>query len=160
MLHALRHPLEIPARAVGRGRDAARIAVNVAPFAHPVPTTLRLLLPRLRLLCYPRQPSRWQILYKICALNGYQVVANPERGYDVAIHFTNGGPCDLRGDVRVVNCACTDISKAHVAAVFERTFRYGLTVDPLTYREPILEKSNANSSARAGALGRFRPSGV
>lgn len=144
MLEALGHPLQKPAHAVVRVRDAARIAVDVAPFAHPVPTMLRLLLPRLRLLCYPRQPSRWQILYKICALNGYRVVGNPESAYDVAIHFTSGGPCSLPGDVRVVNCACTDISKARVAAAFERTFGYGLAVDPLTYEDAILEKSNAN----------------
>ncbi|WP_203234493.1 hypothetical protein [Sphingomonas solaris] len=47
---------------------------------------------------------------------------------------------------RRLNFACTDISKSHVAAVFEATFGYPLAVDPATWRGPAVEKAEANGT--------------
>lgn len=44
----------------------------------------------------------------------------------------------------MLNRGCTDISKKHVAAVFERVFGYGLSVDPTTFEGPIAAKSDEN----------------
>lgn len=141
---SLLQPLRVVERIRNRARNAAWTASNVKPFAHPLPVALRLLLPRLRLLCYPGRPSRWQILYKICAVNGYQIATDPAGRYDVAIHFAGGGPCELPADRVVLNRSCTDISKTHVAEVFERIFGYGLAVDPTTYEGAMVEKSDEN----------------
>lgn len=105
------------------------------------------LAPRLRILCGPDRPGPFQTLTRLCALSGYAIRYDPNDAHDVAVHFAQGGgPCRVRTDRPILNRACTDISKRHVAAVFERTFGYPLAVDPLTYRGLILAKSDANNT--------------
>ncbi len=50
------------------------------------------------------------------------------------------------GHARALNFACGDISKGHVAAVFERVFGYPLAVDPATWDGDAVEKSEANGT--------------
>jgi hypothetical protein len=47
---------------------------------------------------------------------------------------------------RLLNFACTDIRKSHVAAVFERVFGYPLALDPATSTGPAVEKSEMNGT--------------
>lgn len=132
---------------VQRARLSAawRVGRNVADFASPLAVAARSrFAPRLRVLCYPGWPSRYQVLYKLCAVNGYEIVASPRRPYDVGVHFTGGGCCNLPEHPPVLNRHCTDISKTHVGEVFERAFGYALAIDPTTYAGRIVEKSDAN----------------
>lgn len=65
-------PMERELAHWSRGLEAARETELCAP---RLSTAARLLLaPRLRVLCYPLNPSHWQVLYKICAVNGYRIV--------------------------------------------------------------------------------------
>ncbi|MCR9078290.1 MAG: hypothetical protein NXH78_04250 [Hyphomonadaceae bacterium] len=47
---------------------------------------------------------------------------------------------------RAFNDRAEDISKSHVARVFEHVFGYSLAVDPLTYEGPAVCKSDANGT--------------
>lgn len=127
-----------------RWYQASAVAENVTPFASRLRTTIRLRLASRRILCHPGHPSRYQVLYKTCAINGYPIVTDTAEPYDLAVHFTDGGPCELPPDVPVINRHCTDISKRHVAAVLKRTFGYDLAVDPTTHHGPMVEKSDGN----------------
>ncbi|QXQ04722.1 hypothetical protein KX816_10350 [Sphingosinicellaceae bacterium] len=47
---------------------------------------------------------------------------------------------------RGFNFACTDISKSHVAAMFEAAFGYPLALDPRRHSGPAVEKAEANGA--------------
>ncbi len=133
--------------AVRRGvLDAAKPARQIGHLRHPVPIVLRLgLAPRLRVLCHPAVPSPHQVLYKVCAANGYRITGDPDAPHDVAFHtMKTRGACRLPAATPVVNRACTDVSKRRVAAAFAEVFGYGLAVDPAAHQGPIVEKSDEN----------------
>lgn len=50
----------------------------------------------------------------------------------------------LPPDVPLINAGISDISKRHVARMFETVFGYKLSVNPLTHTGPMVEKSNEN----------------
>lgn len=127
--------------------SAWSVASSVTAHAPRALVAARLYLaPRLRVLCWPGRPGPFQALTRICAMNGYAIVHDPDAPYDVAVHFAEGGACALPADRPVINRGCTDISKAHVAAVFEAVFGYPLSVDPTRHRGRMLSKSNANNT--------------
>lgn len=104
---------------------------------------LRLRTARRVVLFYPDRPSRSSVAYKLCALLGHRITANPDGYYDVAIRWRDR----TRATVTLpgaLNAGCSDISKAHVASVFADVFGYPLAVDPMTYRAPMVEKSDDN----------------
>jgi len=122
-----------------------RTAMKVRQFANPWKVALQLSLPRrLRILCHPGQPSHWQTLYKVCALNSFKIVTRPTSGYDLGFHFAEQGDCNLPAQTPVINRYCADISKRHVARMFADAFGYELEVDPTTYTGEMVEKSDAN----------------
>lgn len=122
-----------------------KIALKNREFANPLVVALRLSLPnRLRILCYPGHPSRWQVLYKVCALNGFLIQSDPAAAYDLGVHFIGHGPCTLPAQPPVLNRDCTNISKRHVSTLFAEVFGYELEVDPTRYTGQMVEKSDAN----------------
>lgn len=136
-----------------RLRTAVWGGLSVFPHAAPWRVGYRIYTrPRRRILCHPGRPSGDQILFKLCAWNGYEIVRSPTDDYDLAFHFCRGGACGLPPDRRVLNRACEDISKRHVAAVFAQTFGYGLSVDPTTYDGELVCKSNANATHDGAVL--------
>jgi len=121
-----------------------RTARASARFAHPAHTMLRLAAPRLRLLCWPGRASPSQVLFHLCALNGYALGFDPRAPYDLGVHFTEAGPCALPPQPPVLNRHCRDISKGHVASIFEQVFGRALSVDPTRHAGPMLCKSQRN----------------
>lgn len=128
--------------------DAADRAGRIANLRPALPTALRLALaPRLRVLCHPAMPSFHQVLYKVCAANGYAITGDPDAPRDLAAHtMKTRGTCALPAGEPVLNRDCVDVSKTHVAEVFAQVFGYPLLVDPTTHEGLIVEKSDENSA--------------
>ncbi|QFU10371.1 hypothetical protein PARPLA_03288 [Rhodobacteraceae bacterium THAF1] len=127
-------------------RDSVEVGWEIAHLARPGPIALRLALcPRRRILTYPDVPSRYQALYKLCAVNGYRIVKDPEKPHDLAFHFQYQlQPCELPLSKPTVNRGCGDVSKRRVAEVFEEIFGYKLAISPTLFEGLMVEKPNGN----------------
>lgn len=90
----------------------------------------------------PRPPRPWYLLWGALRQAG---LTRQDMPADLTVHFrdltlTPAG----RHDGKTINGSCTDISKTHVATIFQSVFGYDLLVDPSTMQEPYLEKGEAN----------------
>lgn len=108
------------------------------------------ILPRRCILFHPKPPSKYQVLYKVCALLGYRITTSLDDRYDVAVNFqpvTHADPAvlaDLANVPIVINRRCTDVSKTRVQEAFAKVFGYPLGVDPVTYPGWMVVKSDEN----------------
>ena len=97
---------------------------------------------------YPEAPDRYQVVYKLCLINGDRMTSDLRAEHDVVqkhIKTTTHDPyVELDGMSKVLNRDCCDISKARVQKVFASVFGYDLEVDPATYKGPAVRKSDAN----------------
>ncbi|ESQ93499.1 hypothetical protein ABAC460_00085 [Asticcacaulis sp. AC460] len=99
---------------------------------------------RLSVWYAPDRPRPWYMCRGIAIFGGIDVAKAPD-GADAAFYFedvTCGQPARLAG--RHLNQACQDISKAHVARVFEEVAGYPLALDPRQAAGEIVEKSDKN----------------
>ena len=95
----------------------------------------------------PDVPRPWYLLWLTACWGGVRFARSPKDA-DAAIFFedqTVSRPpaCDLP---RRFNFDCGDVSKSHVARVFEQVFGYALTVDPATWAGPAVEKGEDNGA--------------
>ncbi len=93
----------------------------------------------------PETPRPWYLVRAAAMWAGIDVARRPEEAA-TAFYFddvTIGVP-ESAGPLRGLNYGCADVSKSHVAAVFEAVFGYPLSVDPMTTAGPIVEKSEKN----------------
>jgi len=95
----------------------------------------------------PDLPRPWYLIGLASLWAGVRAARTPAEA-DAAFYFedrTLGTPpaCDLP---RRYNFACTDVSKSHVAAVFEQVFGYPLTIDPALWTGPAVEKGEDNGA--------------
>lgn len=93
----------------------------------------------------PERPRPWYLIRAAAMWAGIDMARRPEDA-DAAFYFddiTVGVP-ESAGPLRGLNFGCADVSKSHVAAVFEAVFGYPLAVDPLTTTGPLVEKSEKN----------------
>ena len=93
----------------------------------------------------PERPRPWYLVRAAAMWAGIDVARRPEEAA-AAFYFddvTVGVP-EGAGALPGLNFGCTDVSKSHVAAVFEEVFGYPLSVDPLTTAGPMVEKSEKN----------------
>ena len=100
---------------------------------------------RLAIWYAPERPRPWYLMRGVALWAGIGV-ARSESGADAAFYFddvTRGAP-PAADSARRFNFACLDVSKTHVATVFEEVFGYPLRVDPTTAIGPIVEKSDTN----------------
>lgn len=100
---------------------------------------------RVALWYAPELPRPWYLMRGAALWAGMSVATTPA---DAAASFyfddvTTGEAPVIRLH-RHVNHACTDVSKSHVARVFEEVFGYPLLVDPRTAIGQIVEKSEKN----------------
>jgi hypothetical protein len=105
-----------------------------------------------RILALPDKPVPKSALYKIAHRLGYRFVTDENERADVIVAWED---CTIRradarldrlaATSRVINVRAADISKRHVAEVFERVFGYALKVDPRSCSGPILRKSDDNA---------------
>ncbi|HZZ87469.1 MAG TPA: hypothetical protein VFE13_03950 [Caulobacteraceae bacterium] len=93
----------------------------------------------------PDQPRPWYLVWAAMAWAGVRIAERPTDA-DAAFYFedaTHGRPPKPR-NARPLNFECLDVSKSHVAAVFEQVFGYPLALDPARHRGLAVEKSEAN----------------
>ncbi|ESQ83919.1 hypothetical protein AEAC466_11360 [Asticcacaulis sp. AC466] len=101
--------------------------------------------PRPKLWFAPDVPRPWYLLRGTAIWAGFDTASSPMDAV-AAFYFddaTHGDAPPAVGTMRF-NHGCTDISKSHVARVFEEVFGYPLIVDPTTTHGEIVEKSEKN----------------
>jgi hypothetical protein len=105
------------------------------------------------ILFWPHRPLHKTSIWKICARLGLDMTTDPHRRWDLACYWENTTWQDdypqldeLARRGRIVNRDCRDISKRRVGEVFAEAFGYGISVDPLTWSGPALEKNDRNAS--------------
>ena len=103
-------------------------------------------------LFYPQYPSKRSVLYKITGLMDYNRTNNKRLKFDYVINwqdttFRKRIPFleELQKKQHVININCDDISKEHVADIFESVFGYSLRVNPVTFKGTCVMKSNINA---------------
>lgn len=104
--------------------------------------------PRVGFVPGPARP--WYLLPFLTQAARYRRTKLPEKA-DILIYFEDKTlatpphiPADFTG--KMINFACTDISKTRVAEVFADIFGYGLAVDPCTYTGLMAVKSEKNGA--------------
>ena len=106
------------------------------------------------ILFYPEHPLKsgygYTIIY-ICLIQGYKMSRNPKGKYQLIMRWEDKtyGKIDqqlenLANTHEIINLKCLDISKRHVDQVFHEVFGYSSLIDPFTYEEECVEKSNLN----------------
>ncbi len=95
----------------------------------------------------PVRPRPWYIVWSAAAWAGVRIARSPETA-DATFAFEDatwsfpGAP----GLAPAFNFGCTDVSKTHVATVFEAVFGYPLALDPETWSGPAVEKGEMNGA--------------
>jgi hypothetical protein len=104
------------------------------------------------ILALPDRPSPKSVLYKIAHRLGYRFTQDSNCHPDIIIAWEDcttrtkdAGLESLAATQWVINLHLSDISKQHVAEVFERTFGYSLQVDPEQHAGAMVRKSNLNA---------------
>lgn len=100
---------------------------------------------RLKLWFAPDRPRPWYMIRGAALWGGIAAARNPEEA-DAAFYFddvTRGRATPPPG-LPAINFNCTDVSKTHVARVFEEVFGYPLALDPTAADGSIVEKSDKN----------------
>ncbi|NQT27194.1 hypothetical protein HQ585_17700 [candidate division KSB1 bacterium] len=104
----------------------------------------------LTLLFTPDHPVPSSIVHKLCALNGFSIISNQNRKYDLVFRYRDATFYDksvegVPDDAPMINRNATDISKKNVDRIFSEVFGYSLILDPTTHRGKAVEKSDANA---------------
>ena len=109
----------------------------------------RWLWPKKLVLFYPLRPNLAYAEYKLCALLGYTITDQINSKPDVV--FRREIATQIETDLRlkdhfpnVINNHDIDISKQQVQDVVQQVFGYALEVDPLTYNDFAVKKSDQN----------------
>lgn len=107
----------------------------------------RLVNPGPRIWFTPYKPNGWYMIWNAAAWVGARATKRAEDA-EIAFYFedaTQGRPPQTHG-LACINGACGDVSKSHVAAVFESVFGYGLAIDPSVETGPAVEKGEVNGA--------------
>ena len=105
----------------------------------------RLTRPGPRIWFTPHRPRPWYLVWAAMAWSGARIARCPKTA-DAAMFFEDAslGAAPNSGPAARFNYGCTDVTKSHVARVFEQVFGYPLAVDPATASGPVVEKGEAN----------------
>ena len=100
----------------------------------------------------PDRPRPWYLIWPVLQLSGLRL-ANSTEDADLAFSFEDL-TCVASGaqtHLPHLNAHCLDVSKSHVAAVFEQVSGRALSVDPARWTGPLVSKSELNG-AHDGAV--------
>ena len=101
-----------------------------------------------RIAFTPHKPRPWYFIWACTHALGGRIIRNQAKA-DLTIYFedTTASPApQLPQTSAHMNFGCCDVSKSHVAHVFEQTFGYGIAVNPSSYVGPVVEKSEINGA--------------
>lgn len=132
--------------------DASLLSDVIAWLTYYVPIRInaavrRIVRPGPKLWFIPQTPPPWYLIWNATAWIG----ARPARvaaEADACFYFedTTWATSVAPGVPPCINGACQDVSKSHVAAVFERVFGYPLAIDPSSACGLAVEKSELNGA--------------
>lgn len=127
-------------------KDVWRWASLYAP-VRVVGAMRRLVRPSARVWFAPDKARPWYLVWNVATWAGARIASRPEDA-DVAFFFDDSthGVAPAPPGLRVINGACTDVSKSRVAEAFEAVFGYALAVDPRTWTGPAVEKGELNGA--------------
>jgi hypothetical protein len=99
---------------------------------------------------YPDKPRPWYFIWPVMHVSGARVIedvgaADIVMQFDDTTETAHPHPA-VKPGARLVNFNCHDVSKSHVAALFEQAAGYSLTVDPKTFTGRMVEKSEINAA--------------
>ncbi|MES2034675.1 MAG: hypothetical protein V4466_10905 [Pseudomonadota bacterium] len=130
--------------------DRALVEEALVWFAYYLPVRvraawMRLTRPGPRIWFTPHRPRPWYLVWAAAAWSGARLARSPDQA-DAAMFFEDAaqGLSPNSGPEPHLNFGCTDVSKSHVARVFEQVFGYPLALDPALARGPVVEKGEAN----------------
>ncbi len=103
-----------------------------------------------RVAFVPAPPRPWYLFWVVARTAGARFVRDPSKA-DVVMHFEDATlhTSDfgrLENPPISINLDCRDVSKSHVARVFEDVFGYSLTVNPEAFDGLAVEKSEINGA--------------
>jgi hypothetical protein len=95
----------------------------------------------------PDVPRPWYLLWMAMAWGGLRIAKSTSEA-DAAVYFIDQtwGPILEPPVAHSFNYGCPDVSKSHVAKVFEAVFGYPLAIDPRTWSGPAVEKGEINGA--------------
>ena len=94
----------------------------------------------------PERPRPWYLLWPVIQLAGLRIVARREDA-DFSFIFDDRTQTQIAEALKtrsVLNGECLNVSKSHVADVFQTVFNHPLCVDPLTWNGDMVVKSELN----------------
>ena len=95
---------------------------------------------------YPQPAGPWYTLPLALAGTSIRQTSDHSRA-DAVMMFddrTQSDPLGPKTGAQLINARATDISKDHVADIFEQVFGYPLAVDPTIHTGPMVQKSDVN----------------
>ncbi len=100
---------------------------------------------------YPQSPGPWFNIWQVTRLAQIKTVNDIENSnyifvFEDSTHTKFDQNFLNSLDTPLINGAINDISKEHVADVFETTFGYSLRIDPITHDGLAVRKSNSNGT--------------
>jgi len=100
---------------------------------------------------HPQKAGPWFNAWMAARYAGIAIKTKPEKAenlfvFDDSTVSQTGVILNGHDTARAINHRITDISKDHVAEVFESGFGYNLRIDPLTHKGPAVQKSNDNGT--------------
>jgi hypothetical protein len=105
----------------------------------------RLVSPGPRIWFGPDMPRPWYLIWLAASWGGLRFVRSPELA-DVRFFFEDATVGPAPAGMTGLNFGCTDVSKSHVAEVFEQVFGYPLRLDPRQHSGLAVEKGEMNGA--------------
>lgn len=103
--------------------------------------------PRARISFFPKKPRSYYAIWPVCQLADVKIVDDPAEA-DLHFYFEDRefltAPRAAPSNRPAFNIGCFDIRKSVVSRVFEETFGYAMTLDPLVHQGRAVEKSEGN----------------
>jgi len=100
---------------------------------------------------HPQPSGPWYNAWLAARMGGIKVVKDPQAAdvvfvFDDKTESETGATLDPALKRKAINDRIDDISKNHVAKIFEDIFGYGVEIDPLTHQGKAVQKSDINAT--------------
>jgi len=100
---------------------------------------------------HPQPSGPWYNAWLAARMGGLKIIKDPYASdvvfvFDDKTESDTGAKLDSLLKDKAINHRIGDISKTHVAKVFEHVFGYGVDIDPLTHQGKAVQKSDINAT--------------
>lgn len=107
--------------------------------------------PKATLAFYPQPSGPWYNAWLAARMGGIKITKDTKAAdavfvFDDSTASDTGAKLDPALKGKAINHRINDISKTHVANVFQDVFGYGVEIDPLTYHGKAVQKSDINAT--------------